>query len=245
MRLRTFLLEAEGPGRRRLLELLKADAAIEIVGQCHGQSTTAAVLREAEPELVFLGLASGKGFSLLDAAALEPEPAMVVIAARAEEAVQAFERGVVDFLLKPFSAARLRTALGRVRDRLATRNRQGSAGVVGTESPPPLARFVVRNGRQLDVVPIAQVDWIVAAGNYALLHVGAHTHILRETLASLEARLARAQFARVNRSTLVNLHRVSAVLTDDDGATKVALLTGDRLPLTRGVRELQARLERG
>ena len=88
----------------------------------------------------------------------------------------------------------------------------------------------------------SMVDYIEAAANYAILHVGAQNHILRETLTNLEAKLSPKVFLRVNRSVIVNLNRVKEVQPARRGEHMVVLKNGKELSLTCGVREIQQRL---
>lgn len=105
------------------------------------------------------------------------------------------------------------------------------------------SRLTVRSGDRALFIAVDDVDYIEAAGNYAILHVGAVNHILRETLMNLEARLSPKNFFRVNRSALVNLHLVQAVRPAMRGDHVVVLTNGKELSLTRGAREIQQRLE--
>ncbi|MFT3829004.1 MAG: LytTR family DNA-binding domain-containing protein [Opitutaceae bacterium] len=241
--LRVFIVEDEAPARQRLRAMLAAETQLTLVGESDGGPNAAAELQAAKPDLLFLDLHLGKrdGFALLDEAGLAPAPAVVVLTAYAEHAVEAFERGATDYLLKPFRLPRLRAAVARVRESLESRSTANEERGDGAW----LRRFVVRNERHLAVVPVEQVDWLAAAGNYVVLHAGRTTHVLRESLAALEARLDPSAFVRISRSAMVNLDRISSLATDDSGDSSVTLSNGERLSLTRGIRELQARLEIG
>jgi len=74
-----------------------------------------------------------------------------------------------------------------------------------------LTRLVARMGSAVVLVPIADVDWVDARGNYARLHVGSETHLVREPLHSLAGRLDPERFARIHRSIIVNLERIVTV----------------------------------
>jgi len=241
--LRAYIVEDEAPARQRLRAMLAAETQLEVIGESDGGPTCVESLREAKPDLVFLDLHLGKrdGFAMLEESGLTPPPAVVVITAYSEHAVEAFERGATDYLLKPFRAPRLRAALTRAREQIESRPAVSEQRGEG----PWLRRFVVRNERHLTVVPVEQVDWLAAAGNYVVLHVGRTTHILRESLAALEERLDPAMFVRISRSSMVNLDRIASLATNEAGESVVTLSTGEQMSLTRGVRELQARLEMG
>ena len=156
----------------------------------------------------------------------------------AESAVEAFAERATDYVPKPPRPDRLHVALERARERIDARSSAGS-------EPGTLRRLLVRTDHQWNVIPIGQIDWITSAGNYAVLHCGGAKHVLRETLSSLENRLDPGAFVRVSRSALVKLDRIRSVATGEDGLAAVTLDDGTKLPLTRGVRDLQARLERG
>ena len=112
--------------------------------------------------------------------------------------------------------------------------------------PPAERRFVVRGSNRVSVVGAAEIEWIEAAGNYAILHTAAGNHILRETMAALEESLPAAEFMRINRGAIVRLGLVRAVRpAQGENPAAVTLTGGVELPLTRGLREVQDRLKGG
>lgn len=247
MTLRAFIIEDEPPARARLRALLGNEPEVEIAGESDGGPECLTQLRTAAPDVVFLDLhlPGINGFELLNQAQIEPLPAIVVITAYSNHAVEGFEQRVTDYLLKPCRPERLHEAIMRVQEQATAR----ATTRPGPKATPPvsnrLVRFVVRNEHQFDVVPAAQVDWLGAAGNYVVLHKGRETHVLRESLSTLEDRLDPAQFVRISRAALVNVDCIKSVVSATSGNTGVVLRDGTTLPLTRGMRELQARLERG
>jgi two-component system, LytTR family, response regulator len=111
-------------------------------------------------------------------------------------------------------------------------------------SPPRHAdRLAVKSDGRVQFVKTADVDWIQAEGNYVRVHVGAATHLIRETLAAVEALLDPAQFSRIHRSTIVNLDRIRELQPWFAGDWVVILRDGTRIRLSRTYREhLQSRL---
>lgn len=87
------------------------------------------------------------------------------------------------------------------------------------------------------------MEYVEAAANYVILHVGVQSHILRETLTKLETRLSPKNFLRIHRSIIVNLEYVASVKPMASGEHLVVLKSGKELSLTKGVREIQQRLE--
>ena len=98
-------------------------------------------------------------------------------------------------------------------------------------------RICVKNGGRLLLLRTRDVDWIEAEGNYVLIHAGKETHMLRETIANLEAQLDPARFHRIHRSTIVNVDRIRELRPQAHGDVRVLLETGAQLTLSRGYRE--------
>jgi len=114
-------------------------------------------------------------------------------------------------------------------------------------SSPPLAlsanrRFSVRCGYRTTFIAPEQIDWIEASGNYAILHVNAQNHLLRETMVHLESVLPPAGFMRVSRSAIVHLSRVKEIQTTPRGHHFAVLHSGMRVCVTKSIREVAARL---
>ena len=100
----------------------------------------------------------------------------------------------------------------------------------------PLDRLVVKTGGRVFFVKCDDIDWIEAAGNYVRLHVRFATHVLRETMGTLEERLDPDRFFRIHRSHIVNIDRVRDLQAWVHGEYVVRLTNGVELPLTRGYR---------
>lgn len=117
--------------------------------------------------------------------------------------------------------------------------------VEGASGPPPLDRFLIRDGDTTRIVPAGGVEWIESVGDYACLHVGGRTHVLRATLTDLEDRLAPQGFARIHRSIIVNLGRIREIRNREYGDRTVVLEDGTGLKMSRTYRrEVEERLAR-
>jgi two-component system LytT family response regulator len=97
------------------------------------------------------------------------------------------------------------------------------------------AVLVRTEGRVLRV-PIESIDWIDAAGNYVCLHVGAQSHLVRETISAVEAKLPRGKFARIHRAVIANLDKVVDFQPTVGGDFVVTLQGGARLRMSRTYR---------
>ena len=161
---------------------------------------------------------------------------MIFVTAYDEYAVRAFDACALDYLLKPTSPQRLARALARARDHIAAHVRQPAAEA--TESK----RFVVRGNGRVSFVAPEEIDWVEAAGNYVILHVGPNNHMLRDTMAHLEGSLDPEVFVRANRSTILNLRRVAKLHTPPDGKTVAVLVDDQRIRVTKPIREMMESL---
>jgi len=248
-KIRTVVVDDEPIARNRVLAMLREEADIEIVGECaNGQEALASIGR-AVPDLVFLDIQMAEMNGIELARALGPNPpAIVFITAYEDYALTAFEIHALDYLLKPFSASRFQAALSHAREYVAQRRashlgREVLALLPGIERPQPPERLVVRSGGRIYFVPAADIDWCEASGNYVHLHVGTQSHLIRETMSNLEARLDASRFVRIHRSAIVNVDRIQELRSSFNGEYVVVLKGGARLTLSRTYRDaLQHRI---
>jgi len=177
-------------------------------------------------------------------AALRPSPALVFVTGHAEEAVNAFDLGALDYVLKPYQQDRLDRAISRVIDKLAAAAAPppgamgGEPGVKNDDEVIP-----VELAGRTTMLPRAEVRWVEAQGDYARLHTADASHLIRVPLSVLAERWADAGFVRIHRSYLVSLRDVRELRLTGSG---YVVLTGDReLPVSRRhTRELKDRLIR-
>jgi two-component system LytT family response regulator len=240
--------------RQGIRDFLEGEPDIVIIGECgNGVEALETIARE-RVDLVFLDIQMPEldGVGVAAALTAQDGPAVVFVTAFSEHALRAFEVNAVDYVLKPFDRDRFRAALSRARARLAA----GEGAELSRRLATVLAelersrgyaqRILVRSGGRIRLVPVGEVDWIEAADNYVRLHAGAERHLVRETMAAMEARLDPARFARIHRSTIVNLARIRELQPTFNGEYLVLLHSGAKLTLSRGYRDaLRSRLGDG
>lgn len=250
MKIRVLIVDDEPLARDRVRSLLLKESDVEIVGECGDGPAAVEAIQALRPDLVFLDIQmpGADGFEVLRRLGPGPLPLVVFVTAFDQHAVRAFEARALDYLLKPFKQSRFRETLQRVRERRAAGTGDDLsarlAGFLAARAPgtPRLSRLMVRNGERTVLVPTADIDSVEAAGNYAVVHVGRTTHIVRETMSALEEQLP-AGFLRISRSAIVNLDRVRELQAMAAGEHVVVLTDGRTLPMTRGLREVEERLK--
>ena len=235
--IQAVLADDEVLARQKLRQLLRNEPEIEIVGECASASETVELVRLTKPALLFLDIRMPgmDGFDVVGAIQFEnlPMPAVVFTTAYDQYALRAFEIHAVDYLLKPFTAERLNSAIQRVRERLASDEVVTRPNGKERESKAYTNRIVFKSRGRILFLPVSEIRRIGAEENYVRLCTERETHLLRETMAHLEERLDPHQFMRVHRSFIVNLQYVKEVRTEHDGESSVIMLDGQRIAMSR------------
>lgn len=253
-KIKTAIVDDEPLARERLASLLASEPDIEIVAQCRDGEEAVTAIQDYAPDLMFLDIQMPQmsGFDVIDTVGPERMPLVIFVTAYDQHALRAFQVRALDYLLKPFDRERFSEALDRARKQIE-REETGDLGRrllalvkdLRRDQPRP-DRLVVKSAGRLFFLRMDEIDWIEAAGNYVKLHVGTTSHLLRETMNSIETRLDPEKFFRIHRSRIVNMERIQEMQPWLNGEYAVLLRTGTRLTLSRGYREkLQERLGRG
>ena len=250
--IRTLVVEDQPIARDRLIELLTTEPDVDLVGTCVSGHEAVDAIRRLTPDLVLLDLQipglDGFGVIAEIGAAM---PLTIFVTAYDEYALRAFDVHAFDYLLKPFGRERFQEALGRARARLAERRDEQLArrlvslvqdGGAGTRAPSD--RLMVKSGGRVVFLPLEELDAIESEGNYVRLHAGPRVHLVRETMASLEARLGDDRFCRIHRGWIVNLDRVRELHVRSNGEHELITHDGRSYRVGRAYREaVQARLQ--
>ena len=243
--LRVLAVDDEPPALDELAYLLRADARVADVRTAGDAVSALKVLEEGDVDGVFLDIRM-PGLTGLELARLlgrfAAPPPVVFVTAHDDAAVEAFSLRAVDYLLKPVREARLAEAVGRV---LAARS--PSEGAPAPPAPDS-STIVVELGGVTRFLPVADVRYVEAQGDYARLHTETGSHLVRVPLAALEERWASTGFVRVHRSYLVSTPHISELRVEPGGGHSVRVGSGERavlLPVSRRhSRDLKDRLVR-
>jgi two-component system, LytTR family, response regulator len=249
MTLKTIIADDEVLARQKLRHLLADESDIEIVGEGATALESIDLVQFTRPDLIFLDIQMPgmDAFDILSELSTVTEssrmPRVIFTTAFDQYAVRAFEINAVDYLLKPFTRERLKEAVQRARAQIASSSENGVAASRTTETARYTARIVFKSKGRILFLPVTDIRWVAAEENYVRICTERESHLLRETMAHLEARLDPASFIRVHRSTIVNLQYVKEIRTDtQEGEPFVLMRDGQRLPLSRGYRVRIAQL---
>jgi two-component system LytT family response regulator len=252
--IRTLVVDDEQPARERLRQLLAAHADVEVVGEAGDGVQAVEAIAALQPDLVLLDIQM-PGASGLDVAASlgQPRPAVIFCTAYEQWAVDAFEVSATDYLLKPVNRTRLASALDRVRQEAAFRDRgrrapvaagglTGAAGSAAEALSP--TRFLARRGARVHVVPATDVVAFVFRDGITHLVTANEQFSMQPTLVALARRLSADAFFQVSRNAVIRLDAVREVRPFSDGTGEVVLAGGQTLLVARRRwRELLDRLE--
>jgi two-component system LytT family response regulator len=232
-------VDDEPPARDRLREYLDEIARSEIIGECGNGREAIEVINDEAPDLVFLDVQMPglDGFDVLER--INTLPDVIFSTAYDEYAIQAFDAGAVDYLLKPYSRDRCQQAVDRALDRY-DRNTEEYANRLaallenaraGDESAPD--RLYVRHGDKIIPVDPEDVRWVEAAGDYSKLHTDEKTYLSSSGIGTLEERLDSTTFMRIHRSHMVAFPAIDHLYSDGSGGYKVVLDDGTDLRVSR------------
>ena len=245
MTIRAMIVDDEPLAREGLRLRLNALADVEVVAECsNGREAVSAILNKA-PDLLLLDIQmpGWDGFDVIDRVGPEQMPLVIFVTAYDQHALRAFEVHAFDYLLKPIDQDRLHAALERARVQLQQHDyrqlNQRLHSLLNTLSAPrekTVQRLVIKTHGRVFFLPLDEVDWIEAAGDYVRLHAGPKTHLLRETMTRLAQQLP-PHFQRIHRSTIVNLDQVRELQARDHGEYVICLHDDTRLKLSRNYRD--------
>jgi two-component system LytT family response regulator len=238
--IRVLVVDDEPLARRGIRQLLAPHADVQVVGEARNGREAVSLVAALAPDVVFLDVQMPEldGFAVLRELAPGRLPCIVFVTAYDTFAVRAFESHALDYLVKPIQEARFEDALARVRERIEAREAMElSRRQLRRLAQQPPRRIVIGTAAADLVLDVTEIASIEADDYYAAIHASGRRHLVRESLASLEQRLAEAQFVRVHRSALVNLAQVREVRAHAGGEAAVVLRDGTELPLSRRRRE--------
>jgi two-component system LytT family response regulator len=242
--MRILIADDEPLARKRIKSLLADVPDAEVVAECANGRETVEAIRLHAPDVVFLDIQMPEldGFGVVQHAGQVPIPAIIFVTAFDEFAVRAFEVHALDYLLKPFDRDRFNRALQRARDHVA----RGQVAVTHAQIqalladlkpvPPKEERILIKSAGRAVLIPVSDIDWIESAGNYVTIRTAGQSHLLRDTMKSMEQRLDPRTFRRIHRNIIVNINRIKELHTMGKGEYVLKLRDGAKLTVSRRFR---------
>lgn len=265
-KIKVVIVDDEPLALRGLKLRLDEFPEIEIVAEATNGREAVKLIKQFSPDVVFLDIQMPglDGFGVVRALIGAPAPLFVFVTAYDKYAIDAFEANALDYLVKPVEDERLKDAIHRAREALKTRaaasresrlvellaslssdERDRIKELINDPAWTAKERYPERlsfkDGSKVVVLNADEVDWIDAAGDYMCIHAAGKTHIIRETMKTLEARLDPARFQRIHRSAIVNVNKVKELHPHSNGEYFLILENGVELKLSRSYKDVVAR----
>lgn len=240
-KLKVFVVDDEAPARRKIIRFLSRDPDVEMAGEAANGMEAVPAIARTRPDLLLLDvqMPGMDGFDVVRALDAGSMPRIVFVTAHDEYAIQALDVHAFGYLLKPFDQTRFAKVLADAKQHLSReQENQVSANLrhllaeVQRRQQHP-ARLLVQQKDRAFFLPLEKIDWAESERNYLHLHVGGQTHTLRGTIDSLEEKLDRAHFLRLNRSCLVRIDFIRELQNWFHGEYKVVLQSGETQTWTR------------
>lgn len=242
---RVFVVDDEAPARKKIIRFLSQDPEVTVVGEAASGAEAIAGIEKTVPDLLFLDIQMPgmDGFDVIRALPPEQVPQIVFATAHDQYTMQALDVHAFAYLLKPFDESRFAKVLEDAKRQLA-RRRDGDMAAhlrllldeVQRRQHGP-QRLLVQLKDRAFFLPVEKIDWVESERNYLNLHVGKETHTIRGTIENLEEKLDRANFLRLNRSSIVRIDFIRELRPWFHGEYKVLLHSGDELTWTRRYRD--------
>ncbi len=257
MAIKALVVDDEPLAREGLALMLSDETDIDIVALCPNANIAIDMIRQHQPDLVFLDIQMPKmsGFDVVQKIGEESMPLVVFVTAYDQYAVEAFEVHAMDYLLKPVRKSRLQESLVRIREQLLQKDlRQNGKKLgellnmfdqhTGMNSQPSVTsngydnnRIVVKSHGHIYFLQTSEILWIEASGDYVTIHTEEKSHLLRDTMRNMELRLDPHGFKRIHRSAIINLSFVSELKSGSNNEYNVVLSNGTILNLGRSYKD--------
>jgi len=263
-KLRVLIVDDEPLARQGLKLRLQAHDDVEIVGECNNGLDAVALIPMERPDLVFLDFQMPElnGFQVIQKLRelKQPMPLIVFVTAYDSYAIKAFDIHALDYILKPIDDMRLETALAKVRATMSAQENETHtnklvslvADLTGDDCEEILRKLAagepvetspysdvmsIKDGSEVTRVPVADIQWVDAAGDYMCVHAKDGMHIMRKTMKELEQSLNPKTFIRVHRSALVNINFVKKLVSHVSGEYHLILHNDTELKVSRSHRD--------
>jgi len=233
----TIIIDDEPLARKLLKEYLQDFPEIKIVGECKNGRQAIKAINEGKPDLIFLDIRMPgmDGFDVLEN--INYMPNVIFTTAYGDYALRAFEINAIDYLLKPYDRKRFSKAIQKFLERRLSSidNIERIVNVLQQTKEPEdyPTRIFVRMSKKIISVPVNEIIWIEAYGDYSRLHTNSDVKISNLSLNALEGRLNPANFIRVHRSYIIANNSIEHLKSDGEGGYFAFLKDKSKVKISR------------
>lgn len=233
-----LVCEDEPLARLHLRALIENTPSLLWVGEVADGGNAVTLIDRLRPAIIFLDIEMPELSGLTVLERMTHRPAVIFTTAFDAHAVQAFELGAVDYLLKPFGPERFATAVQRVERSLAMDNSDAPVAERVRSSQGTLSRVFVRERGRIVPIVVQEIERLEAEDDYVAIVARGRRHLLTITLSALLEKLDGRRFIRIHRSYAVNLDFVAALIPFDAARLCVEMRDGTRITASRSGTQL-------
>lgn len=234
---RALIIDDEPLARMVVMEYLQNFKEIELIQECNDGFEGLKAIQLHQPDLIFLDVQMPKinGFEMLEL--VENPPAVIFTTAFDEYAIKAFEAHAVDYLMKPFSKERFNKAvekfLAAAPEKQAQKHTEELLESVAAHSPAQHERIVVKTGTKVKIIPVADVDYLMADDDYVSVITKEGSYLKNKTMSFFEQTLDPRQFVRVHRSYIIAIQQITRIDPYEKDAHLAILKSGAKIPVSK------------
>jgi len=233
--IKSIIIDDEPLARSIVKEYLRGHPGIQVVQECNDGFEGVKAIAQHKPDLVFLDIQMPKinGFEMLEL--VDNPPAVIFTTAFDEYAIKAFEAHAVDYLLKPFSQERFDKALAKWKELSTTKTEQRTQLLMekAGKQPEEQNRVVVKNGSNIRIIPVHDINYIEAYDDYVKLFTSEGYSLKKKTMNYFEEVLDEKQFVRVHRSYIVQVSQITRIESMEKESHIALLKSGAKIPLSK------------
>jgi len=234
--MKVVIIDDEPLARSIVKEYLDSFPDVEIVEECNDGFEGVKAIQQHKPDLVFLDIQMPKitGFEMLEL--LDEQPSVIFTTAFDEYAMKAFEAHAVDYLLKPFSKQRFDKAMEKWHSQSKNTGNEKVHKLLDDSSlqlEGQTNRIVVKVGSAIKIIPIRDIFYVEAYGDYVKIHTKEGFFLKKRTMSFFERSLDGTNFARAHRSYLINIQELNKIEQKEKDAHIAILKNGTVVPLSK------------
>ena len=234
--IRAIVVDDEDLARDSLKLSLQKFKQISILDECNNGFEAIKSIKQHQPDVLFLDIQMPKlnGFDVVELLA-DDAPNIIFVTAYDEYALKAFDANALDYLLKPVSHERLKTAIDRLQEKITADVKPQYRQVLQniSQNTIPLQRILVKENTKVYVIPVDEVSHFEAQDDYVVIHTKNKSYIKNDRISKLEAELDPRIFLRLHRSFLVNIDFIKRIESYSKDSKLIKLSSGIEVPVSR------------
>jgi two-component system LytT family response regulator len=250
MKITSLLIDDEILARKRLHNLLNEVPEITILGECSSGKEAIQMITQLQPQLIFLDIQMKDmtGFDVLNALKIKAKPLVIFVTAYDKYAIKGFDYFAFDYLLKPFRDERffksLRKACDHLKNNKTTELETKLDGLLNYMQNPDtqtqdtgIQKLPIKLGNKVHFINTKYIKYIEASGYYAEIHTDEKQYLLREPLSNLIVKLNKIEFARIHRSTIINLEYLQELVHSNYNELDVKMKDGKLFRISKSYKK--------